>query len=383
MKKGVMQNVSIENSDVIKPVSGSTPVRLHLTNVVGLGAVRLLQSLLPALVAHPGYKLEKVYLPASGELSNFAKFEPETVLSHYRRYLPNSISRLLECTLLGRKFDGATPLLVFGDIPIRCKSKQSVFVQTSLLIHGASTGRRLGGPKYWVMRWLFRRNMQYVSNFIVQTEAMRDAIVESYPEIRNRTHVIAQPAPSWLIGSQLRRKGFYNSPESGLRLFYPAAPYPHKNHQLLGEIDQPETWPVSELILTIPDNLNPNPVIPWIRCVDKLETEGVLDAYRATDALLFLSLSESFGFPLVEAMWMGLPVICPDLPYARILCGEQAIYFNPYNVDSLQAAIAELAKRRDSCWWPDWSENLKNIPCDWNEVAEAMLKLTTDEEVFK
>jgi len=357
-------------------------VRLHLTNIMGLGAVRLLQSLLPSLVNHSNSRLEEVFLPACGELSNFTQFEHGTLLTHYKRYLPNSISRLLECTILGSKFDGATPLLVFGDIPIRCKSKQTVFVQSPLLLRGSSTGRQLGAVKYWVARWLFRRNMRYVSNFIVQTEAMKSSLVESYPETRGRIHIIAQPAPSWLIGSKLKRTQFHGSTESGLRLFYPAAPYPHKNHRILSEIERPVTWPISELILTIPDSMNPNTSIPWIQCVDKLAPDAVINAYRTSDALLFLSLSESFGFPLVEAMWIGLPIICPDLPYARALCGEQAIYFDPHNVSSLHAAIDELAKRRNFGWWPDWSTNLKKIPRDWQEVADAMLHLAADEKAL-
>ena len=355
-------------------------IRLHLTNVVGLGAVRLLQSLLPSLVIQRNYRVEEVYLPARGELANYAQFEQGTVLTRYKRYLPNLISRLLECTLFGSKLDGVTPLLVFGDIPIKCKSKQTVFVQTSLLAGGASTGRQLGTVKYWIARWLFRRNIRYASYFIVQTEEMKSSLIDSYPEIKNRVHIIAQPAPNWLIRSQLKRTKFCNRTESGLRLFYPAEAYPHKNHRLLREIDQTAIWPISELILTIPDRLNPNPSVPWIRCIDKLEPDAVLSVYRKADALLFLSLSESLGFPLVEAMWIGLPIICPDLPYARTLCGVQAIYFDPYNVASLNAAIADLNKRRASGWWPDWSTNLEKIPRDWNEVAEAMLQLAAVEK---
>ncbi len=214
------------------------PVRLHITNIVGLGAVRLLQSLLPSLVSQLNYKIEEVYLPANGELSKFTQFEHETKLIQYKRYLPNSISRLLECTFFGSQFDGKTPLLVFGDIPIRCKSKQTVFVQTPLLVRGSHTGRQLGAVKYYIARMLFRRNIRYVSNFIVQTEAMKLSLVYSYPEISNRIHVIAQPAPSWLIESKLKRTNFYSKNESGLRLFYPAAFYPHKNHRILSEIDK-------------------------------------------------------------------------------------------------------------------------------------------------
>jgi glycosyltransferase involved in cell wall biosynthesis len=182
-----------------------------------------------------------------------------------------------------------------------------------------------------------------------------------------------------LIDSKLKRTEFLRGENSGLRLFYPAAPYPHKNHRILGEIERSADWPVSELILTVSNDLNPNHEIPWIRCVDKLESDAVIDAYRTVDALLFLSISESFGFPLVEAMSIGLPIICPDLPYARALCGDTAIYFDPHDKDSLYAAVIELSKRRAAGWWPDWSGDLKKIPRDWSEVAEAMLSLATAE----
>ncbi len=356
-------------------------VRLHLTNIAGLGAVQLLHSLLPNFEQLPDYKLETVYLPSWGELSNYKATCHETKLICYKRYLPNSISRLLECTLFGSKFDGTTPLLVLGDIPIRSKTKQTVFVQTTLLTHGASTGRHLGAIKYWIARWLFRLNIGYVSAFIVQTEAMKAALIDTYPKIRERVHVIAQPAPNWLLESQLKRTQRNIRADSDLRLFYPAAVYPHKNHQLLSAIqtDRAKAWPISELLLTIPENLNPNPEISWIHCVDRLASDAVVNTYEATDALLFLSLSESFGFPLIEAMWIGLPIICPDLPYARALCGNQAIYFNPEDVNSLHVAVVDLSKRLDSGWWPEWSENLKAIPQNWKEVAAAMLNLATGE----
>lgn len=355
--------------------------RLHLTNIAGLGAVQLLQSLLPNFEQLSGYKLEAVYLPSQGELSHYKATCPETTLIYYKRYLPNSISRLLECTVFGSRFDGATPLLVLGDIPLRTKAKQTVFVQTPLLMCGSSTGRYLGAIKYWIARWLFRLNMDYVSDFIVQTEAMKTALVDTYPEAKGRVHVIAQPAPSWLLESQLKRTQRNIRADSGLRLFYPAAVYPHKNHRLLNLLlaDQAKAWPVSELLLTIPESLNPNRAISWIHCVDRLAPDNVIKAYETADALLFLSLSESFGFPLVEAMWIGLPIICPDLLYAKALCGDQAIYFNPEDANSLHMAVVGLSKRLDSGWWPEWSENLKLIPQNWKEVAAAMLSLATGE----
>lgn len=354
-------------------------VRLHLTNIVGLGAVQLVESLLPSLLGSSNYSVGEIYLPSHNKFSQLLANHKNNRLIPYKRYLPNSISRILECTLFGGKFNGVTPLLVMGDIPIRCSTRQVVFVQSSLLTNTANNGRKLGAVKYWIARWLFQSNLKFASAFIVQTEAMKSALIATYPTIKDLVHVIAQPAPAWLVASHLKRTKPSSGSNSGLRLFYPAAVYPHKNHRLLGQIKskQINLWPITELILTIPENQNPNPSLSWAYCVDRLTPDQVIRAYEQTDALLFLSNSESFGFPLIEAMWIGLPIICPDLPYARTLCGDQAIYFNPNQIDSLHAAIIELDKRLKSSWWPDWSEALSKIPHNWEEVAETMFGVIT------
>lgn len=357
----------------------ATPVRLHLTNIAGLGAVQLLKSLLPALERAPGYRIEKMYLSGGGDLANHVPAQEETSSSSYRRRAPNALSRFLECTVFARKFDGETPLLVLGDIPLRCRSRQTVFVQTVMFTHGSGSGRRLGALKYHISRWLFGYNAGRVSAFIVQTEAMKASLVATYPEIADRVHVVSSPVPAWLLEQPLKRTG-PRDPRRGLRLFYPAASYPHKNHRLLKEIAQREaaSWPIAELALTIPADQNPNRSIPWIRCVNRLDSNAVIAYYDMVDALLFLSRAESLGLPLVEAMWIGLPIVCPDLPYARTLCGDGAIYFDPDSVGSLHQAVSELRRRLDAGWWPDWTEKLVATPRSWDEVASAMLELSTD-----
>lgn len=353
----------------------SKTVRLHFTNVNGLGATRLLQSLLPFLLDNH-YRISQVYCPSVGELSSFNILQKNTLITPFKRYLPNSLSRFLECTTLGYQFNGNEPLLVFGDIPIKCKARQTVFFQNTLLLKGERTGRKLGALKYWIARWVFQRNIKYASSFIVQTETVKSSLIASYPETKGLVYVVSQPPPSWLINANFERKIFKYNTAKGLRLFYPADFYPHKNHKILGGLNKALDWPISELILTIPNDVNPNKSLSCIKCVGKLQPEAVVDIYRSIDSLLFLSLSESYGLPLVEAMWIGLPIICPDLPYARILCGNQAIYFDPYDVESLHVAIIRLSQLKQEGWWPDWKEQLKSIPKNWQQVASSMLDIT-------
>ena len=351
------------------------PFSVHLTNLAGAGAVQLAASLLPALDRAPGYRLEQIHLPDRGALAGYRRSTDGPAPVRYRRRLPNALSRVLECLWPRHRFDGATPLLVLGDLPLRCKTRQVVFVQTQHLVQGDRSGNRWAALKYRIARRLFAVNARFGDAYIVQSETMKDALELTYPAVKGKVRVIAQPAPGWLLASGLRRRTGQGDAGRGLKLFYPAAAYPHKNHALLSRATPPSgAWPVESLLLTVAPEADPNPRLGWIRCVGMLSPEAMLAAYADVDALLFLSIAESYGFPLVEAMWIGLPIVCPDLPYAHSLCGDQALYFDPTRIDSLQRALQDLQQRLQAGWWPDWSARLVGLPRDWDAVAAAMLE---------
>lgn len=349
--------------------------RIHLTNVTGLGASTLVKSLLPALERNNFTFISKIYLPDRGELSEYVPTDSSIQVFKYRRILPNILSRFLECCILGRSFSDKTPLLVLGDIPLAGVRNQILFLQTSLLLRNRSFFFFLKDFKYIFLRIIFKKNLRYIKKIIVQTKAMRESLIKKYPELTSKVAVISQPAPLWLMKSGVSRTGRFNKKQKGLSLFYPAAPYPHKNHILLSGLKE-AFYPVQNLILTISPDFNPAPRLTWIDCVGRLSENSVIEAYRTVDALLFLSLEESFGFPLIEAMFVGLPIICPDLIYAREICGAQAEFFNPNDPRSLAEAITRTNEKLACGWWPNWKEQMSTIPRDWEDVAFKMLKVS-------
>lgn len=350
-------------------------VRLHLTNVVGAGASELLQSLLPALERDPEVLIKCIELPDRGKLADYQSRSPATVVKVYRRLLPNALSRMIECTWLAGRFDGDSPLLVLGDLPLRCRGPQTVFLQQSNLLKPKRTDWRPSRMKYALGRAIFQSNLDRVSAFIVQTDVMREALERSYPGVAGKVYVIAQPVPTWLLHSGLKRQARVRPPGQALDLIYPAAGYHHKNHALLSRLDSHASWPIEQLVLTLDAASHPAPELSWVQCRGFLSPQAMIAAYSKADALLFLSKEESYGFPLVEAMFVGLPIVCPDLPYAHTLCGDQAFYFDPDQPESLRDAIASLKLRLDQGWWPDWEDRLLNIPPDWDTVARKMLEV--------
>lgn len=65
-----------------------------------------------------------------------------------------------------------------------------------------------------------------------------------------------------------------------------------------------------------------------VRLVGPLDHAATMAELRASDLLVFPSERESYGLPLAEALAMGVPVVCRDLPQFREIAGPAARYFS-------------------------------------------------------
>ena len=72
--------------------------------------------------------------------------------------------------------------------------------------------------------------------------------------------------------------------------------------------------------------------------VGHLSHPDVLALYAASRALIFPSLSESFGLPLIEARQVGLPILASELDYVRDVC-EPVHSFDPHSPVSIARAV--------------------------------------------
>lgn len=64
--------------------------------------------------------------------------------------------------------------------------------------------------------------------------------------------------------------------------------------------------------------------------------------YREALFLVYPSLHEGFGMPLLEAMACGCPVLCSNTSSLPEVCGDAAIYFDPFDQNSLLAKMQDL-----------------------------------------
>lgn len=76
--------------------------------------------------------------------------------------------------------------------------------------------------------------------------------------------------------------------------------------------------------------------------VTVLSTVGIEDLakfYNTAHCLVFPSLYEGFGLPVIEAMACGCPVIASNQSSLPEVCGNAVQYVDPYNVESITEAL--------------------------------------------
>ena len=76
-----------------------------------------------------------------------------------------------------------------------------------------------------------------------------------------------------------------------------------------------------------------------VEWVTRPSDEALAQLYHQAKALLFCSITEGFGLPVVEALACGCHVVASDIPAFREVGGEGCVYVDPYAIDSITAGI--------------------------------------------
>lgn len=170
-------------------------------------------------------------------------------------------------------------------------------------------------------------------------------------------------------------------------LYYPAATWPHKNHRTLlaaMKILKDSHRFDGQLLLTgiamqshgvILAEIDRLGLKDHVRVLGYLPVEELPYLYNLARLLVFPSLFEGFGIPLVEAMACGCPVLCADATSLPEVAGDAGELFDPGSSEDLAAKIWSLW--HDDCRLQEMKqrglERAGNFT--WDETARRTLQV--------
>lgn len=150
----------------------------------------------------------------------------------------------------------------------------------------------------------------------------------------------------------LRRHGL----RAGEYLLFPAHTWHHKNHRTAIaalRILRDRYGLSPELICTggareaqpaLEQQIEASGLRGRVRFLGYLPRADIPALYRGAAALLFPSLFEGFGMPVLEAMASGCPVVCSNTTSLPEIAGDAALQADPNDPEAFAAALAELLR---------------------------------------
>lgn len=102
--------------------------------------------------------------------------------------------------------------------------------------------------------------------------------------------------------------------------------------------------------------------------------------FGASAGLILPTILESFSATYVEAMQYQRPILTSDMDFARVICGEAALYFDPFSPDSIRDAIRQLQRSPalQAQLVARGAQRLRTYVRDWDSiVSEAVHELST------
>jgi glycosyltransferase involved in cell wall biosynthesis len=194
---------------------------------------------------------------------------------------------------------------------------------------------------------------------VVASRWVRDDIIQHYGIASEKVQIIPWGAPTQAVAEpsdeDLRIVGAKYQLEQPFAIF-PAVTWPHKNHLRLLEAlaylrDQrglvvrlvatgsryEPFWPEIQRKL---DELGLHSQVKFLGFVPDTDLRAL---YRLAQCLLMPTLFESDSFPIYEAWLEGIPVACSNVCSLPEQALDAAVFFDPFNVDSIANAISSLA----------------------------------------
>ena len=270
---------------------------------------------------------------------------------------------------LERRFRPDVVYSVFGPVYVRFRAPHLMGFAIPWVTHpNEYAWRTLRNPLKRAQYWALCRNAawwaRFADHWVLETRTAADGLSRVLAVDRRRFHVV--PNTHGEPYSRARREGVRPDPRMAKRspgdfdLLVFSRWYPHKNLELIpavaAELGKHDPARRYRFFLTFETTSR-----HWKRIHDEAVRLGVGESvvnlgpipvrdgpglYASSDAVFLPTLLETFTATYPEAMCSERPIVTTDMPFAREICGDAALYFGPNDAAGAASQIRRLAGNR-------------------------------------
>lgn len=296
---------------------------------------------------------------------------------------------------------GADMVLALGNLGLsNCPCKQAILIHQPQLVY---PDKHYGKPilkdrlRLWAVKRRVKKCLESTDIVFCQTPVMQKRFSEtmgfSIDKIKRMPNAVSEfskqisvpPVPKVLEDN----RQMFN-------MFFLAKYMPHKNMEVLIDLFSSYHNELKDVrcIITIMKEQNKKAAIlldkiekyglaKQIFNVGRLRQEELAGYFCHSNAFFFPTLLESFSGTYLEAMHFGLPILTSDLDFARYVCDDAALYFDPWDPadivnkiiqlkssPSLQSALKENGAKRISAFFKSWEEIVGDVLRSLEMLAE-------------
>jgi glycosyltransferase involved in cell wall biosynthesis len=211
----------------------------------------------------------------------------------------------------------------------------------------------------WQLQWTVGRTVKRAAKILTGTEFSRRSILKVYGDLDESKVVVVpnaaasefRPISREAAGANVRERFAVRGPF----ILSVGDLQPRKNHiglirafaRLVGAHPQlthnlvlagKPTWFADRVL----EAARESGVSERIQFLGFVSDDDLLQLYNACDVMVFPSFYEGFGLPALEAMACGRSVLCSNTTALPEVVDGAAILFDPYRVDEITRAIADL-----------------------------------------
>jgi glycosyltransferase involved in cell wall biosynthesis len=225
------------------------------------------------------------------------------------------------------------------------------FFDANIFLLGHMWKRKGHRLAYYAMRVLLPVSLRKARHIITISESAKEDLVRLFPQIRERVTVlypIVEPHrfdardvsvvlpedPYFLYAGYVSPTKNIEGMIRALALLKKERPQPCKLI-LIGK----DPGGYSGTILTLARELD---VVNDVVCTGYVADSALGEWMRGARALLLPSFIEGFGYPIVEAMQLGVPVITSNISACAEVAGDAALLVNPHEKAMLARAMRQI-----------------------------------------